>query len=108
MQKKNIFILLFLFFTLNLVKNNWCQELLVYMKPNNIEASVNYDYLNIVIKNNFNDTIFICLEPYNYNVINNSNDWIVSRYSNTFSPNRIFFINKNIQNYNEGTGSSLI
>lgn len=106
MSKIIIFELLLLFIIFPVKQQSQSQNLTVKMNPKQIDSLMSCDFIKIELNNNSKDTILIPLEPYNYRMVKSSKDWYVGRYGNTFYPNRIYFINKNIDNYNDGTGNS--
>lgn len=96
------------FFIIFLTKNIFGQELVVELNPKKINCSVFSSNINLKIKNNSNETIYITLEPFYYKVINDSHDWLVNILSDTYSPNRLILFKNPCENYSEGVGKSFI
>lgn len=99
-------ILIFIIFIL--FKNVFGQDLIIELYPKKINENTFNGNINLKIKNNTNETVFISLEPFNCKVIKNSHDWLVNMLSDTYSPNRIILFKNPQENYSEGVGKSFI
>lgn len=85
------------------------KDLYIELQSKEINGNNFNGYLNLNIKNISTDTIYIIMQPFNYDIIGKSEgiSVYVSIYNNEFSPNRINFFNKS-KKYSSASGGSPI